>query len=322
MSTSEKQKTIVVDPHYHLLREEWFPEALWVSISSQLSGHVTGDRASGVSPAEFRANTFPKFWDPEGEVVLKKMDECGIDVSVLLSDDFGMALTEPKVPILAQNKAIADLAAKHPTRFRPFCAVDPRRKDAMEILEICIKDYGMKGVGECHPDTGWAPNGRDAYRMLEKLQEWDVPMLTHTGLFFPPMHSRLNHPMLLDDVCSDFPELTVIAGHSGRLLWWRTVAHLAAIHPNFYGELAGFQTTAMRDFPQFCMILRSFIDIAGPHKLMWATDDPIYNAVGISTKGYIDIVRNLPNHSADGIKFTQAEIDALLGGNAKRALKL
>lgn len=321
-NSSSTNKSKVVDVHAHLLHEDWFPEKMWQILSRQLSGHVLGDRGAPLNPEEFRRQVFPKFWDPNGDALLSKMDECGIDISLVLSDDFGLAFGDPKVPILDQNRMIAEFAAKHPDRLKPFCVVDPRRVDGVEILERCVKDYGMFGIGECHPDTGWSPASREAYRMFEKLQEWGTPVLMHTGLFFPPLHSRLDHPMLLDDVCCDFPELTVIAGHSGRVLWWRTVAGLAAIHPNLYGDLAGFQTLAFNDFPAFCAMLQEFIRIAGAHKIMWASDDPIYNAVGISTKRYVDLVRDLPNNSAPGTTFKQSDIDMILGGNAQRALGL
>lgn len=314
------QKTI--DVHWHLLQEDWFPEKMWQILSEQLSGHIRGDRANAVDPAEFRRTTLPKLWDRDGEKLLAKMEECNIETSIVVSDDFGVAFGEPPVPILDQNKAIADLCAKHPGKLLPMCVVDPRRKNGVDILERCIKDFGMFGVGECHPDTGWSPADREAYRMFERLQEWKVPVLMHTGLFFPPLHSRFDHPMLLDDVCSDFPELVVIAGHSGRLLWWQTVAHMAAFHPNFYGDLAGFQTLALTDFPKFCMILREYINICGPRKIMWASDDPAYDELGFSTKKYLDLMRSLPHSAPGGISFTQEEVDLILGGNAQRALKL
>ena len=322
MAIEPAARTKVVDVHWHLLNEKWFPEEMWEVLAKQLSGHVLGDRAQPMDPEEFRRVMFPKFWDPEGETLFAKMDDCGIDTSIVLSDDFGIAFGEPSVGIIEQNKAVADLAAKHPDRLKPFCAIDPRRKDGMDLLERCIKEFGMFGMGECHPDTGWSPASREAYRMFERLQEWRVPVLTHTGFFFPPLHSRLDHPMLLDDVCSDFPELTIIAGHSGRLLWWRTVAHLAALHPNLYGDLAGFQTLAFQDYQGFCELLQEYIGICGARKIMWASDDPIYNALGLSTKRYIDLIRDLPNNPAPGTSFRQADIDLILGANAQRALNL
>jgi uncharacterized protein len=290
-------------------------------LACQLSVHVSGDPRQRMSAHEFRAQYSSRLFDPQGEQMLAKMEEQKIDRIVVLVSDFGFALGEPAGAIEKQNKAVADLANKYPKRLIAFAGVDPRRKNAVNIVERCIKDWGMKGVGEYHPDAGWDPNGRESYRLLERLQEWDVPVITHTGLFFPPFHSKHTHPMLLDDVCSDFPELRIVAAHSGRTLWWELVANLARIHPNLYADLSGWQTLARRDYRRFCQILRSFIDIAGVEKLLWGTDDPTHDPI-IPTTGYIETVSNLPHSAADGIEFTQEEVESILGGNAKTFLRL
>src|SRR5262245_10469964 len=162
-------RAVIVDSHYHLLHRDWFPEPLWETLASHLGVHVSGDRGRKLTAAEFAQKYFPILWDPEGEKLLRHMDELEIDVTVMLVDDFNMALGEPPVSIEGQNKAFADL----------------------------------------------------------------------------------------DDVCSDFPDLKIVAAHSGRTLWWETVASMAAIHPNLHGDLAGWQTLAVRDYPRFCRLLRS-----------------------------------------------------------------
>ncbi len=96
---------------------------------------------------------------------------------------------------------------------------------------------------------------------------------------------------------------------------------MARIHPNLYGDLAGFQTLARRDYRRFCQILRSYIDVAGVKKILWATDDPVYNIM-IPTKEYVKIIRNLPQNAPDGITFTEEEVNAILGENARRVLGL
>jgi len=313
---------VIIDPHYHLMAEEYFPDEIWTMLAHQMTGHVTGDRAAQASADQFRAEVIPRFWDPDGERLLAKMSDCGIDQSVLLADDFGVRFGGLPAPLQEQNKAIADLAACHPGRLIPFCSVDPRRPDTLKILSTCIEELGMRGIGELHPDTGWEPSGPEAYRMLSRVEHWDVPILIHTGLFFPPLHSKYDLPMYLDDVCADFPDLKVIAAHAGRTLWWREVAHLAGIHPNLYAELAGFQTLAVRKRPEFRAMLREFIDICGADKILWATDDPVYDETGIKTSAYLDLFRHLPDDTSDGITFTQAEISAILGENAARILKL
>jgi hypothetical protein len=253
-------------------------------------------------------------------LLFRKMDALGIDKTVMLVDDFGLALGEAAVSIEGQNKAFADLARKHPSRLIACAGIDPRRKNAVTILRRCVEEWGMRGV-KYHPDAGWDPNGRESYRLLERIQEWGIPVVTHTGFFFPPLHSKHAHPLLLDDVCSDFPDLKVIAAHSGRPLMWETVASMAAIHFNLHGDLAGWQTMVVRDRPRFRQILRRYIDIAGTEKILWGTDDPVYDVL-IPTKQYLEAMRALPEDTSDGLRFTTAEIDAILGGNAARLFGL
>src|SRR2546426_210732 len=225
------------------MQREWFPEPLWETLASHLGVHVSGDRGQALTAQEFALKYFPMMWDPEGELLLRKMDALGIDATVMLVDDFGLALGEAAISIEGQNKAFADLARRHA------------------------------------------------------------------------------HPLLLDAVCSDFPDLKIVAAHSGRPLMWETVASMAAIHFNLHGDLAGWQTMVVRDRPRFRQILRRFIDIAGVEKILWGTDDPVYDVL-IPTRQYLDAMRALPDDTSDGLRFTRAEIDAILGDNAARLFGL
>lgn len=315
---STQRPYVLIDSHYHLLKEEWFPEPIWDTLSSQLAGHVSGDLGNQPSAADYRAKYLSQMFDPEGEQLIRKMDELGIAKTVMLVDDWGMAVGDPPVSIEGQNRAFAQLAQRYPDRLVAFAGVDPRRPGAVELIQRCIKEWGMRGV-KYHPDAGFDPNGRESYRLLEKLQEWNVPVITHTGFFFPPLKSKYAHPLKLDDVCSDFPRLRIVAAHSGRTLWWETVANMARIHPNFYGDLAGWQTLAMRDPKRFRAIMRAFLDTAGPGKVLWGTDDPVYDVM-IPTRKYIEAVERLADDSSDGLRFSDAEVRGILGENARRAL--
>ena len=42
----------------------------------------------------------------------------------------------------------------------------------------------------------------------------------------------------------------------------------------------------------------------------------------IPTKQYLEAMRTLPEDTSDGLRFTTAEIDAILGGNAARLFGL
>ncbi|OGK94238.1 MAG: hypothetical protein A2X50_15735 [Candidatus Rokubacteria bacterium GWF2_70_14] len=169
-------RSIVVDSHYHLLQKEWLPEPLWETLASHLAVHISGDQQQKLNAQEFAQKYFPMMWDPEGEHLLRRMDEVGIDVTVMLVDDFGLALGEAAVSIEGQNKAFADLARRHPDRLIACAGVDPRRKNAVKILRRCVEEWGMRGV-KYHPDAGWDPDGRESYRLLEHIQEWGIPVV-------------------------------------------------------------------------------------------------------------------------------------------------
>jgi len=144
---------VIVDAHYHLMQREWFPEPLWETLASHLGVHVSGDRGQKLTAQEFATKYFPTLWDPEGELLFRKMDALGINTTVMLVDDFGLALGEAAVSIEGQNKAFADLARKHPSRLIACAGIDPRRKNAVTILRRCVEEWGMRGV-KYHPDAG------------------------------------------------------------------------------------------------------------------------------------------------------------------------
>ncbi len=52
-----------------------------------------------------------------------------------------------------------------------------------------------------------------------------------------------------------------------------------------------------------------------------ASDAPYFES-HVSNRRWIEILRTLPDDSPDGIMFTEKEVEAILGGNAARILKL
>jgi hypothetical protein len=56
-----------------------------------------------------RNNILDGFWDPDGEKLIKEMDEAGIDKTVIFPQDYGLPLGEPNITIKEQNKAFAEI---------------------------------------------------------------------------------------------------------------------------------------------------------------------------------------------------------------------
>ncbi len=307
---------IVVDVHYHLM--PLIPDdALEVLVEDPI--RATKTMGKKVERAEFLRRAKEGWPDPDGERLLRLMEEEGVDFTVICAvDNAASPMFTPEL-VSMQNQAVADVARKHPDKVMALAGVDPRRENAPDLLRRCFEEFGMKGL-KYHADYGYDPCGPESYRLLEIVQENCGILLTHTGPLTPPARPKYAEPTLLSDLAVDFPDLRVIAAHMG-LVNWRPWAALAAQQPNLYGDLAAWDALAFGHYELFCRELRDLIDYAGIEKVLFGTDNPIFQIVR-PTREWIDLIRNLPTHAPPGISFTREEVDAILGGNAAALLGL
>ena len=149
-----------------------------------------------------------------------------------------------------------------------------------------------------------------------------LPVLSHTGGTPSPFRAKYAQPIYFDDVTIDFPNLKIIMAHMG-FGWWEEASMLVARHKNLFGDICGWLTYAKANHEIFCKNLRYMIDLVGPKKIMFGTDGPVGRVINPETnKEWVQILKDLPKKSPDGIEFTQDEIDGLLGDNATSFLSL
>jgi len=158
---------MIIDAHYHLIVEDWYPEKWWNLVTQRYIGRL---KAMGMKATteDVRKNILSGFWDPAGENLIKEMDAAGIDKTVILPQDFGLPLGEPKISIEDQNRAFSEVQKRHPDRIIAFAGVDPRRPGAVELIDKAINEWGLKGV-KLHPGTGYHPDGKEARDVLEPV---------------------------------------------------------------------------------------------------------------------------------------------------------
>jgi len=307
---------MIIDIHYHLIPA--YPED---RLDTGIVDPLRTARIMGLPlDADGLKHKARESWsDPGGEKLIAAMDESDIDFTlVCLVDNASREGITPEI-IRHLNKTVAGVAQKHPDRIMALAGVDPRRPNAPELLRECFSEFGVKGL-KYHPDHGYDPSGPESYALLEIVEEHEGILLSHTGPLASPARSTYADPMLLSDICVDFPNLKVIAAHMGSVNW-RPWASLATHHANLYGDLAMWDAYAFGKYDLFCRELRDLIDYAGVEKVMFGTDDPIFKIVR-STKDWIQILRDLPDRAPPGIKFTEEEVNAILGANAASVLGL
>ena len=88
---------------------------------------------------------------------IESLDRYGVDKIVLQTAPFG------------SSDKVSDFIAKckHPERFIPLANIDmldPEGSNSAQELERCVKELGLKGVGELYPNIGpWDPGDEKCF---------------------------------------------------------------------------------------------------------------------------------------------------------------
>jgi len=159
------------------------------------------------------------------------------------------------------NEWAAAYARHAPDRLIPFGSVHPRYCDRDLADEVDrLVDLGIRAL-KVHPPHQWLyPNAyRDGgnlpelARVYERAEALGVPVMFHTGTsVFPLARNKFGHPMYLDDLVVDFPDLKIIMAHGGRPLWMRECFFLLRRSSNVYMDISSIPPHRLVDhyFPR------------------------------------------------------------------------
>jgi predicted TIM-barrel fold metal-dependent hydrolase len=223
------------------------------------------------------------------------LHENGVDYAVILAEQ------SPITTGIMSNEAVAELC-KGREMLIPFCSVNPALVTSpADELERLVGEMGFQGLKLYPTYQHFYADDRRLYPLYARAQDLGIPVMIHTGSsVFHGARLKYGDPIYLDDVAVDFPELTLLAVHSGRGFWYDAAFFLAQLHPNLYMEIAGLPPQRLLDyFPR----LERLAD-----KVIFGSDWP-----GVpSIRGNIEAIRALPLKDE-----TKAKI---LGVNAARIL--
>ena len=307
---------MIVDAHCHLYREDVPSRAWWdtfVKVSASLSGKTEERIRSKV----------PGWLDPTGDMLISDMDEAGIDKSVVLLIDFAMGEYKDVTSLEDQHIMYAEAVKRHPDRLIAFAGIDPRRPETSKFLEKAVKEWNMKGL-KIHPALGFYPNEPCCYRLYETCQQLGLPVLIHAGPEVSPWYSKFGMPIYFDDICNDFPELTIIMAHAGGCYWQEAVS-IASNKLNLYVDLAWWQAPLLNlTEEEFYRRIRELVNTAGRSRVLWGSDWPAMRQVRrLDHTAWTNAMKEAPERAKKyGITFTEEEIGMIMGGNAVKVLGL
>jgi predicted TIM-barrel fold metal-dependent hydrolase len=117
-----------------------------------------------------------------------------------------------------------------------------------------------------------------------------------------------------------FPEVNVIAAHMAYG-YRPQLCSFGWQRPNLYTDISVSQDMAKTDYPKFARIIREVMDAFGLERVLFGTDSPFTWGV-LSEKDFVTAIKYLATKAPDDAKFTQNEIEMLLGANAKKLLNI
>ncbi len=203
--------------------------------------HAGADFFKDLSPAE----------------MLEAMDEAGVEKAIVTTP-----AEDPVPEVLAFPEA-------YPERFALAAHMEPRHgMKAIRALEAIVKNQPVVMAKVVPFLLDLAPDDRVYYPVYAKCIELDLPISVNTGIPGPPMPGACQHPLHLDRVCLDFPELELVMAH-GADPWWDVAIRLMLKYANLYLMTSAY---APKYFPPE---LIHYMNTRGQHKIMFATDHPV-----------------------------------------------
>jgi len=242
------------------------------------------------------------FKDTPAELPEGSDETVSIDETVSMMDAHGIewglaSLTDELTPLALKA---------YPNRFLASLSVDGNRgMDQVRDIVRAVDELGVRALtifpSGVHPQL--PINDRRWYPIYAKCVELDLPIFMAVGVPGPRVPMMAQYPGYLDEVCYDFPELTIVMRH-GAEPWEALAVKLMLKWPNLYYSTSGF---APKHLPKAVI---DFANTRGADKFVYAG----YYPFGIELERTFRELRELPLREAVWPKF--------MSGNARRILKL
>lgn len=215
------------------------------------------------------------------------------------------------------NENLARVIKDYPA-FLGFAHHNPEEKDAVEKLEVAVKELGLVGYKIFAPTLKRPINDPYFYPLWEKVEELGIPVLIHFGILgggAGTAGKQNCNPLMLEDVAKGFPFVNFIIPHFGAG-YMRELLLLGWACKNIYVDLSGSnQWVNWMPYPITKRdVLARFIDTFGIDYLVYGSDSSFL------PRGYIMSYLEEWMEICAQLRLSQAETAALFYGNAEKLL--
>ncbi len=197
-----------------------------------------------------------------------------------------LAFAAPAVGFDVPNEYVAEYVGAHPEKLIGFASVDPNHPEAPDQLEHAVTSLGLRGLKLGPIYQHFDPLGTNAFAVYEVAERLGLPVMWHQGTTFvrdaPLIHAR---PVLLDEVATRFPDLTIVVAHLGHP-WIEEAMATIRKHPNLLADISALETRPW----QYYNGMLAALEYGVTDRLLLGTDYP-FSTIERTTEGLRSINR-------------------------------
>mgnify|MGYP002290653891 CR=1 FL=1 len=165
---------------------------------------------------------------------ITQLNAAGIDKAVISAED----VTTRAGGEIVSNEEVKSLVDRYPDRLIGFASVDPKRPDAVEVLEKAFTELGLAGLKLSPAMQYFMPNDPCMKPVYETCLKYNKPILFEAGMtWVKNSPSKYSNPLNFEETAIEYPELRMCLGHFGWP-WTRETAMLILKYPNLYADTA------------------------------------------------------------------------------------
>jgi predicted TIM-barrel fold metal-dependent hydrolase len=174
------------------------------------------------------------------EALIKTMDEAGFDYVCICDVKMWSYYFHHQLIMDYGIEVINKLVKGGKGRLIGGASYNPFRIDqSLRDIEKGVKEYGFKYV-YMHPITfGLTFSDAKLYPLYAKCSELGIPVGMQVGHSAEPLPSWVGHPMEVDKVAIDFPNLKINMSHTGYP-WVDEWCSVIFRQPNVYGDISAY----------------------------------------------------------------------------------
>jgi predicted TIM-barrel fold metal-dependent hydrolase len=191
-------------------------------------------------------------------------------------------------------------------------SLDNHNDEDLKNYKQWLKDGIIKGIKLYCGYEHYYPFDERYQVVYDMCIEFDCPVMLHTGdVFSQKAKVKYSHPLNIDDIAVDNPELKIIMCHIGNP-WIIDCQEILYKNKNVFADISGLTVGSftLNGKIHYSNKIKEILNyVESPHRLLYGSDWPISNM-----NSYIDFVQKL--------EFDEESFDLLMFKNAKSLFKI